>query len=178
LECFAFPDQYWPANSDVQNLKSLLTGAASTIAGRHKDFATKVCAEGTVNLCYKPSKLSGGIFGYHEHGGACDIDFNTKVVPYGSEGTLYLLVHEATHHIQTINGYYRSVFEDTVDSAEPSICTYGGSDTDESMAEGSGLYVAKPVIYENAGCVPNYQAKYPRHYNFAKNCLFAASCNP
>jgi hypothetical protein len=173
LDCFAFPEKYWGGGNDVQNLKSLLTGAASTLASQYPNFAQKACAAGTVNLCYNPGAFAAGFFGFHEHSSTCDIDFNIRSAAYGPEGVLFLLTHEATHHIQAIAGHYLVEFEDRVAPTEPSVCTYGGSVSEESMAEGDALYVARPIIDANFACLTNYQSQYPKHYNFAKSVMFA-----
>lgn len=172
LDCFAFPDNYWPKDSSVQNLKSLLTGAASTLAGQYPNFAAKVCAGGTVNLCYNPNAFNQSFFGYTPGSGACTIDFNIKSAAYGPAGVLFLLTHEVTHHIQNINGHYLVEFEDRVAPAEPSVCSYGGPNSSESMAEGDALFVGKPTIDANGSCISNYQSQYPKHYNFAKDVMF------
>jgi hypothetical protein len=173
LDCFAFPEKYWQGGNDVQNLKSLLTGAASTLASQYPNFAQKTCAAGTINLCYNPGAFAAGFFGFHEHSSTCDIDFNIRSAAYGPEGVLFLLTHEATHHIQAIAGHYLVEFEDRVAPTEPSVCTYGGSVSEESMAEGDALYVARPIIDANFACLTNYQSQYPKHYNFAKSVMFA-----
>lgn len=172
LDCFAFPDKYWPNDSNVQNLKSLLTGAASTLASKYPNFAQKACADGAVNLCYNPGAFSSGVFGFHEHSNTCDIDFNIRSAAYGQEGVLFLLTHEAAHHIQKIAPNYTVIFADTVAPTEPSVCSYGGSVLEESMAEGTALYVAKPIIDTNGSCITNYQSQYPRHYKFARDVMF------
>jgi hypothetical protein len=173
LDCFNFPDAYWP--SEAQNLKGLLKGAASTLSGSYPNFAKKACAGGTINVCYNPSGVpGGGIFAFHNHGGTCDINFNLKLVPYGSEGALSLLTHEASHHIQDIKGggSYMAKFTARVSIPEPFICYYGGLNQYESMAEGNALFVARPVIYANNGCLGNYQSQYPKHYEFARDVMF------
>ncbi len=175
LDCYAFPEEFWKGGSDVQNLKNLLMGAIATLSGKYPDFSAKVCSAGTVNLCYKPGDIQSGIFARHVHTGSCDIIFNTKVASYGNEGTLSLFTHEVTHHIQNIpsGGGYVTKFMDKVFPVEPSICYYGGNDPYESMAEGNALFVARPIIYEGNSCLKNYQSQYPRHYDFAKNVMFA-----
>lgn len=175
LDCFAFPDQYWPQNPDVQKLKNLLTGAAGTLSGQYPNFAAKVCKSGTINLCYNPNKVTGGIFALHEHSQQCDIDFSNSVTSYGSEGVLFLLTHEVTHHIQKISPGYFTQYMDKVNPpiSEKYICTRGLDDPYESMAEGDALLVAKPIIDKAAGCLTtSFQSQYPKHYNFAKNVMF------
>ncbi len=176
LDCFAFPDSYWPENPDVQKLKSLLTEAIARLVGEYPNFTQKVCAGGTVNLCYKPSVLQPGIWGYHEHGSTCDIDFGSQVTGYGSEGVLFLLTHEVTHHIQNIDPGSFSKFMDKVNppQSEPYICTRGSDNPYESMAEASALFVAKPTIDKNAACLTtSFQSQYPKHYGFTKTVMFA-----
>lgn len=181
LDCFAFPDQYWPkGNPDIDKLKELLRGAAGTLAGQYPDFAAKVCSAGTVNLCYKPQVMDLGIFGWHEHGGTCDIDFKNFPGGYTPDTILFLLTHEASHHIQDISPGYFSKYMDRVNPplSEPYICTRGADDPYESMAEADALIVAPPTIDKNRGCLTRpFQQQYPKHYNFAKNCMFSASCN-
>lgn len=170
-DCYNFPESQWP--SSASSLKNLLQGASSTIAGKYPNFSSKACKGGTINICYRSSLPWAGIFAFHAHDADCDLLFNNEVTRYGNTGALYLLVHELTHHIQNISGGYVSQYVSQVDPAEPTICTYGGSDNYETMAEGNALFVAPPIILQNGACITNYPSQYPRHYQFARDVMFA-----
>ena len=87
------------------------------------------------------------------------------------ENSLFILTHEATHHIQKINGSWYSRYRESGADTELPICSYSGTvgNTYEGMAEGSGLYVAIPAW---GSCVNPYQSKYPLHYQFARDVMF------
>lgn len=175
LNCFKTVDsnEPWPAN-----FKANLDAAAATLGGTYPNFAAKACAGGTVNLCYttkNPSPIGKGlcnqtIYARHAHAGSCDINFNQCGIKSQSDA-LFILTHEATHHIQNISGGYERQFEQQVPKSEWPMCTYSATgDPYESMAEGDALFVGKPSW---SSCVTNYQSQYPKHYLFAKNVMFA-----
>lgn len=175
LNCFKTVDsnEPWPAN-----FKANLDSAAATLGGTYPNFAAKVCADGTVNLCYttkSPSPVGAGlcnqtIYARHVHSGSCDINFNQCGIRSQSDA-LFILTHESTHHIQNISGGFERQFEQQVPKSEWPICTYGATaDPYESMAEGDALFVGKPSWNS---CVTNYASQYPKHYLFAKNVMFA-----
>ncbi len=184
LNCFDLTDPSW---KDNPNLQSMLTTAASTLSTEYPNFAAKVCpANGPkVKLCYtttNPTPINpttgscvGATFGKDvEIKNGCTININKCVASYGDTGVLYLLTHEVTHHIQQINGHFQQLFAQSIPASEMAICTYGGTNAAESMAEGDALFVANPVIYSNPCGVSksNYASKYPFHYKFAKNVMF------
>ena len=165
----------------MPDLQSMLTEAAGTLVGTYPDFAAKVCPAGgpVVKICYTTSDPApdSGIFArYVNDPGGCTFNFNKDVEPYGSEGVLFLLTHEVTHHIQNINSGYFNKYKDVVNppTNEDFICTRDLDTPEESMAEGNALFVAAPVIDANQACLTSsFQSQYPLHYDFAKNVMFA-----
>ncbi len=176
LGCYKTVDnnEPWPAN-----FKSNLDAAAATLSGSHPGFSQKACAGGEINMCYttkSPNPIGSGglcnrtIYAIHAHSGSCDINYNQCGLRSQSDA-LYILTHEVSHHIQNINGGLQRQFEQQVPSSEWPICTYSNTGNPyESMAEGNALFVGKPSW---SGCVTNYQSQYPKHYQFAKNVMFA-----
>jgi len=177
LDCFQTVNnsEDWPSN-----LKANLNSAAATLASTYPNFAAKVCAAGTINLCYTtqdPNPVgvgglcNGTIYARHIHTPDCDINFNQCGLQSQSDA-LYILTHESTHHIQSINGSYQQKFDDQVPQSEWALCSYGATSGDdaESMAEGDALFVGKPSW---SNCITNYITQYPTHYLFAKNVMFA-----
>lgn len=176
LGCYKTVDnnEPWPAN-----FKSNLDAAAATLSGSYPGFSQKACAGGEINMCYttkSPNPIGSGglcnrtIYAIHAHSGSCDINYNQCGLRSQSDA-LYILTHEVSHHIQNINGGLQRQFEQQVPSSEWPICTYSNTGNPyESMAEGNALFVGKPSW---SGCVTNYQSQYPKHYQFAKNVMFA-----
>jgi len=179
LNCFKTVDNEapWPSN-----FKSNLDAAAAMLGSTYPNFAVKACAAGTINLCYTTSNPSpvgnglcnGTIYARHIHTSSCDINFNQCGIRNQSDA-LFMLTHEVTHHIQTIAPNYERLFEQQVPRSEWPICTYGATNGDpyESQAEGDALFVEKPSWNS---CANNYASLYPKHYSFAKNCMFGANC--
>lgn len=177
LNCFTFPSGNWPAGA--ANYQSNLTAAAAQLAGQYPNFAAKVCAGGPINLCYTTSDptpagsaglCNGAIYARHIHTSGCDINFNQCGLRSTSDA-LYILTHEATHHLQDINPQTERDFEQNVPRSEWPICSYSATNGNpyESMAEGDALFVGKPSW---SSCVTNYQTQYPRHYAFARDKIF------
>lgn len=159
--------QTWP-----NGLRANVESAATTISSRFQDFAAEVCGAGEINICYDPSQIDPGYFAWHKHSSSCDVVFNQKGV--GNQGdALFLLTHEVTHHVQSINGISISRYKASGGYAEvqnSGFCTYSdtkGSIT-ESMAEAAGLYASIPSW---GGCVSNYKSQYPRNFSFAQGFM-------
>ncbi len=177
LDCFKTADngESWPSS-----YKANLDTAAAVISGKYPNFAAKACAAGTVNLCYTTSNPSpigtsgmcnGTIYARHIHAKGCDINFNQCGIKNQSDA-LFILTHEATHHIQTITPNYERLFEQGVPQGSWPICTYSATNGDpyESHAESSALFVGKPS-WNN--CVTSFASQYPKNYQFVKNVMFS-----
>ncbi len=176
LGCFKTVDnnEPWPAN-----FKANLDSASATLAGTYPNFAQKVCAGGEINMCYttkSPNPIGNGlcnqtIYARHDHNGSCDINYNQCGIRSQSDA-LYILTHEVSHHLQNINGGTVSQFKQQVPTSEWAICSYSNTvgNEYESMAEGNALYVGTSSWVR---CISNYASQYPKHYQFAKNVMFA-----
>lgn len=158
----------WP-----ENQRSNTENAALELQAGYPSFMARVCSAGEVNLCYKPSVVSsGGWHVHHTNGDKCDIYFKGTVLS-NEPNSLFMLAHELSHHIQTIDGG-ASISEYLQFGApnELPICSYpinGAEKTsEEGMAEANGLYVSIPSW---GGCVGNFKSKYPLNYNFAKGFM-------
>jgi len=171
--CFKVSDNAlaWPGN-----LRSNMETALSELVSGFTKFTDRACSGGTeINLCYNPPRISSGYYAWHVHNAYndnCDVYFNQKGV--GSDrDALFLMTHELTHHIQTIDG--GSVTEYRASGAYSEVetqgfCTYQdtkGSIT-ESMAEADGLYATIPSW---GGCVTDYKNQYPKNFMFAKGFM-------
>jgi hypothetical protein len=172
LNCFntVNNESAWPSS-----LEANLNAAAAELASSYPGFAAKVCATGeTLNMCYTtndpPPGDCGAYYARHSHTAKCDMKFNRCGIRDQNDA-LFMLTHEATHHIQAISGSYVLKFVDQVPRANWPICSYGatnGSST-ESMAESDALYATTPSW---AKCIDNFSTQYKANYNFAKNVMF------
>lgn len=172
LDCFDLTDPSWKA---VPDLQSNLTAAAAKLAAQYQDFAAKVCAAGTIKLCYTTSNPPPGncddTYAIHFHGD-CDIAFNRCGIK-SPDDAIYMLAHESTHHIQDISGEYERQFIQEVPQSSWRLCTYSrtANKSSESMAEGDALYVNDHPSW-NSCISPSFAAEYPKNYQFAKGVMF------
>jgi len=167
--CFQIVDNAWPWPGSY---RAMLEEAIAKLVSEHPKFVEKVCSSSTwgpVNLCYDPPAVS--LWGYHTHTSSCDIKFNSGGLT-NRQNAVYILTHEASHHLQNIMGSLQSEYEASGALSELPLCTYfATTNPGEGFAEGNALFVELPTFWSSR-CTGNYQGLYPIHYNFAKNEVF------
>jgi hypothetical protein len=172
-ECFEFVGD-WPDNE-----RHMVEQAVANIAGRHPAFMNKVCAGGTINLGYDPTRVA--YCGWHIHnydGSGIDILLANKYNCLESiDNAEFLLAHEISHHLSWISPGTYSAYEDSPAYNERPLCTYPEQPhpRSEDFAETNGLYVNDNIgtMTSRVACIPNgFAAEYPAHYQFAHDIIF------
>lgn len=154
----------WPSS-----LRNNLVSAILRLTSQHAPFVAKVCAGPQVNLCYDPPSVS--LWGWHLHRSDCDILFDSGGIN-NVNNAAFILAHEISHHLDTINGFWFQAYLDSGAPSEGAICSYGStSNLHERFAEAIALYVQLPS-YWSSRCSGTYQSLYPRHYNFVRSVIF------
>jgi hypothetical protein len=184
--CFEIVDESsWPSNY-LGNLQ----GAITELVSLHPLYVDKVCAGTSVPICYNP--VSVGYWGCHNHFGnlvscpvtsnytECDITLYSGGLNSVSNG-VYILAHEAAHHLDAISSYYSQYasYPGTID--ELPLCSYSATAScpnghcAEGFAESIALYARLPSYWSSptyCGTTAPYQSLYPSSYQFVEDIIY------
>jgi len=130
-------------------------------------YTSPLCANGTIYLYRIPINFGGG-WASIRNGGTIFL-YNGGTSGYGT--AVYTLAHETGH---IMNWRRPDFFVDFVlsgaSSVEGFLHTYpNDKNIFEDFAETIGLYVGEPVYHPAKWGSFDYQTRYPRHYNFARD---------
>jgi len=163
--CFVFSDgagvqspdgQVVPWSTDPEAQARVM--AAIPVVLRSPNYTHLVCKDGPINLYrVRVASYNGGRARSSE-----------RAIFINGTGTgVYTLAHETGHIVDYWNGLFTDFMAEVgPPNRESFIETYPFTKTEhEDFAETAAVYIARNVL-------PNYAAKYPRHYNFARSRLF------
>jgi len=165
--CFRFDDS-WPANLKANEVRAI------TELTRASVYMTRLCAAGEIVLKYGGN--NGGVGG-DVIAGPNIITIYSAGVQYGATSTLYTITHESGHiFARRYGGIFRQ-YADTPGVGNILICTYPfNNSVGESFPEMIGLFVANSPGHAPInlfGCLGgSFKAKYPGHWQFARNVIF------
>ena len=166
--CFVVSDNAIPWSQAPGGAVNNLNAAISTLVSQYPAYAAKVCDGPPVNLCYDPPGVS--LWGWHTHDAQCDIRFESRPMQNTTDA-LYILGHEAGHHVARINPALYSTYTSWPGVAgERPMCTYSATGAPgEAFAEAIALYMTSPTF---TNCANPLQSTYPAHYNFVNQNVF------
>jgi hypothetical protein len=171
--CFTLSDASTPW-STREDLRANLQAAINHLVTNHPVYVARVCNSGEVPLCYGPTEVSPGYWGWHVHRSDCDILFSAGGLT-NVQNAIYILTHEASHHIQAIDTTgLQARYNASPAYGELPLCTYTATTSPlEGFAEGNALYVQLPTFWPTRCGSQSFQEKYPQHYIFARDNVFS-----